>query len=75
METDVDGGIIDAQKYYAFGAQREIGPVATDHRFTGQKQDDTGLYYYNARYYDPEIGHFISPDTIVPDPGRVFGYN
>ena len=25
---------------------------------------DTGLYYLNYRYYDPEIGHFISPDSI-----------
>ena len=23
------------------------------------------MYYYNARYYDPVIGRFISPDTVV----------
>ena len=64
------------QKYYAYGAQRDDNAVTTDHRFTGQKySDDTGLYYYNARYYDPEIGHFISPDTLVPEPGKVFAYN
>ncbi|MCA9368357.1 RHS repeat-associated core domain-containing protein, partial [Candidatus Kaiserbacteria bacterium] len=47
----------------------------TDNLFTGQKQDESGLYYYNARYYDPEIGQFISPDTIVPEPMRVDAYN
>jgi hypothetical protein len=26
------------------------------------------LYYYNARYYDPHLGRFIQPDTLVPDP-------
>ncbi|MCB9139738.1 MAG: hypothetical protein H6642_15455 [Caldilineaceae bacterium] len=52
-----------------------LDTVRTDRRFTGQQLDGSGLYYYNARYYDPEIGHFISPDTIVPDPTSVFGYN
>ncbi|MEM7375636.1 MAG: RHS repeat-associated core domain-containing protein, partial [Bacteroidota bacterium] len=37
--------------------------------------DTTGLMYYNARYYDPEIGAFISPDTIVPDPANLLAYN
>ena len=36
--------------------------------FTGQRFDQTGLYFYNARYYDATIGRFISPDSIVPDP-------
>ena len=31
--------------------------------------------YYNARYYDSEIGQFISPDSIVTDPTNVFAYN
>jgi len=29
----------------------------------------------NARYYDPQIGQFISPDTLVPDATNVFDYN
>lgn len=29
---------------------------------------DTGLYFYNARYYDPALHRFIQADTIVPDP-------
>ena len=36
-------------------------------QFTGQILDSTGLYYYNARYYDPTIGRFISADTAAPD--------
>ena len=35
------------------------------HRYTGQILDeDTGLYYYNARYYDTEIARFIQADTV-----------
>ena len=29
---------------------------------------ELGLYYYNARYYLPGLGRFLSADTIVPDP-------
>jgi RHS repeat-associated protein len=44
--------------------------VDPDHRFTGQIFDpESGLYYYGARYYDPELARFISPDPIVPSPG------
>jgi RHS repeat-associated protein len=28
-----------------------------------------GLYFYNARYYDPALGRFVQADTIVPSPG------
>ncbi|MFH1261922.1 MAG: RHS repeat-associated core domain-containing protein [Pseudomonadota bacterium] len=35
--------------------------------YTGQRQDSsTGLFYLHARYYDPVLGRFISPDPIVP---------
>jgi len=32
--------------------------------FTGRELDETGIYYYRARYYSPQIGRFISEDPI-----------
>src|SRR5689334_21467682 len=29
----------------------------------------TGLLFYNARFYDPALGYFLSADTIAPKPG------
>jgi len=29
----------------------------------------------NARYYLPEVGRFVSPDSIVPEPGNPQSYN
>jgi RHS repeat-associated protein len=49
--------------------------LTTDQAFTGQKYDNSGLQFFNARYYDPQIGQFISPDTLVPDPSLVIDYN
>ena len=65
-----------SRAYYAYGAERAAtGDLQTDHTFTGQKRDATGLMYYNARYYDPALGTFISPDSMVPGAGQVINYN
>jgi RHS repeat-associated protein len=41
----------------------------TDYGFTGQRNEaEFGLMDFNARYYSPRLGRFISPNTIVPDP-------
>ena len=62
--------------YYAYGTERSAtGNLQTDRTFTGQKSDASGLMYYNARYYDPALGTFISPDTIVPDAKMVIDHN
>ncbi|MBF0484349.1 MAG: RHS repeat-associated core domain-containing protein [Candidatus Omnitrophica bacterium] len=39
--------------------------------FTGKKLDDeSGLYFFEARYYDSKLGRFITPDTIVQSPSN-----
>ncbi|MCP4089014.1 MAG: RHS repeat-associated core domain-containing protein [Gammaproteobacteria bacterium] len=50
--------------------------LQTPMRYTGQRFDDAiGLYYYNARYYDPALGRFAQADTIVPNPGSAQSLN
>jgi uncharacterized protein RhaS with RHS repeats len=56
--TDESGDSLGEIKYLPFGETRS-GSVPTDKQFTGQRLDGMGLYYYNARYYDPAIGRFI----------------
>jgi RHS repeat-associated protein len=44
---------------------------SSDNRYTytGQEQDEFGgLIYYNARWYDAEIGRFISEDPAAANP-------
>jgi RHS repeat-associated protein len=74
--SDPAGNYLGSRGYYAFGAtRRSEGAMPTDRRFTGQVEDHTGLYYYNSRYYDPHLGQFISPDTLVPEPTNLLSYN
>ena len=56
------------QTYLPYGDERSSsGALGTERQFTGQRFDGgSGLYFYNARYYDPKIGRFISADTIIP---------
>ena len=45
--------------------EKAMPNIATSYRYTGREYDeDTGLYYYRNRWYDPEIGRFISEDPI-----------
>jgi RHS repeat-associated protein len=39
--------------------------IGNPYMFTGRRFDlETGLYYYRARYYNPEIGRFLQTDPV-----------
>ncbi|NIX78462.1 FG-GAP-like repeat-containing protein, partial [Microvirga terricola] len=62
-------GTIDKTTLYTpYGAPLiTTGPDKEAKAFIGERlDDDTGLIYLNARYYDPALGRFISPDTLDP---------
>ena len=74
LVTDGSGGEVSRQSYYPFGSPRTPNPstLPTDYRFTGQRSEEASLgslYDYNARFYSPLLGRFLSADTIVPSPG------
>jgi len=45
-------------------------------RYRGYYYDsETGFYYLNSRYYDPQVGRFINADAILGANGDLVGYN
>jgi RHS repeat-associated protein len=76
--TDADGRVVWAARYRAWGNVLEVvqevlaDVVSPDEirepqpvRFQGQYYDnETGLHYNRFRYYDPDIGRFVSIDPI-----------
>ncbi len=65
--TDGSGAIVWATQYNPFGL--EYGTSTSGDaklRFPGQWRDaPTGLYYLFRRFYDPEVGRFLSQDRIL----------
>ncbi len=68
LVTDINGNVISQIQHTPFGDEVFVqtgtssGDNGEDYFFTGKEKDGTGLYYFGARYYDPEIGRFISED-------------
>lgn len=65
VTTDQNGNLQSRQEYDPWGNVRSGNVGETTLDYTGQRRDDTGLLFYNARYYDPAIGRFISADSVV----------
>ena len=68
--TDVNGSKVWDTEYTPFGDRAVItGSLAGAISFTGKDLDeDTGLYYYNARWYDADLGRFITEDNVPITP-------
>ena len=69
--TDANQAIVVSYRYDPYGnvtitrggQTQTTDPLGQHWVFTGRFNDEeTGLYYYRARYYDPEIGRFIQRD-------------
>ena len=87
---NASGTLVAQYVYDAWGNHRQItdgsGNDVSDNpnhianinpfRYRGYYYDtETGWYYLNTRYYDPNVGRFLSPDTILGANGGLLGYN
>jgi RHS repeat-associated protein len=72
MLTDINGDKVQGYLFTPYGEEWITEDAETSvtneitRKFTGQEFDkESGLYYYNARYYDPKAGIFITPDPAM----------
>ena len=77
ITADANGNLLTETRYSAFGEIRYTnGITVTDKMYTGQQQEtEIGLDYYIARFYDPVIGHFIQPDSLIPQASASASYD
>ncbi|MEI7846311.1 MAG: RHS repeat-associated core domain-containing protein [Chloroflexota bacterium] len=78
LTTDESGAVVSELRYTAWGKTRfTSGSTPTKYQFTGQysNEPDFGLIYFNARWYDPGINRFSSPDSLVPDTYNTLDYD
>jgi len=64
--TDENGNKIFGTNYLPFGKElNNYATINSKFKFTGKNYDaDNGLNYFNARYYNPNTGSFVSNDPM-----------
>lgn len=68
LMVDGSGQAVAETAYYPYGLTRyEKDASGVRYRFTGKELDESALYYYGARYYNPKIGRFLSVDPLLAE--------
>ncbi len=64
--SDANGQVVWRGDYKPFGEEASVsGPLANDRKFAGKEKDEeTGFYYFGARYMDAKIGRFAAVDPV-----------
>ncbi|MBP9718302.1 hypothetical protein KBD59_03330 [Candidatus Gracilibacteria bacterium] len=77
--SDEAGAVVEQYDYDPFGSlMGSLGDPnrGTRYKFTGQEYDsESDLGYFNARYYNPLIGRFISRDSYMGGTGDTISRN
>jgi RHS repeat-associated protein len=67
LSANATGATVQAQTFTPYGARVQSTAAREELGYIGERHDaETGLMYLNARYYDPAVGRFISPDWFDP---------
>ena len=63
--TNSTGNVTTQYGYDPFGNTASYGSISGNtFQYTGRENDSNGLYFYRARYYNPTLHRFISPDPL-----------
>jgi RHS repeat-associated protein len=63
--SNVNKQVVERYSYDVFGEPSATSSIGNPYLFTGREYDnETGNYYYRARYYNPSIGRFLQPDPV-----------
>ncbi|MES0492162.1 MAG: RHS repeat-associated core domain-containing protein, partial [Leptospirales bacterium] len=75
--ADDTGKALSRTEYLPYGETfQQEGDIKFTPKYNGQALDEeSDLYYYNARHYDPEIGRFVTADTVTDGPMTMKGWN
>lgn len=67
--TNDAGAVVSRMEYLPYGETWfQEGDDRFAPKYNSQELDkESGYYFYNARYYDPEICRFVTADTVIPD--------
>jgi RHS repeat-associated protein len=70
--TDTAGTVQTQYTFEAFGKTTASGASnGNPSQYSGREHDETGLYYYRARYYSPSLHRFIAEDPQQFEAGDV----
>ena len=75
--TDDTGNIVYAAAHDPYGGVQQtwVNVFNPELKFSGKEQDaESALYYFGARYYDPALYRFLSPDPVIPTERALYNH-